>query len=398
MLLKGLKVVEFSSYIAAPGAAGILGDWGADVIKVERPEGDPMRNAFSDTKSEMVGNPLFTVDNRGKRAIVLDISKPAGRDALAKLSETADIFITNVRPGALKRARLDAETLRSANPRLVYAMITGYGADGPDAHLPGFDVTAYWARSGVAQMHAPKGTDPFILRTGVGDHTTSLATVAAILAAIHERSQTGEGRVVQTSLLATGIYAVSSDMAVQLAYGRVASNRPRSAPFDPLANFYRTKDERWFVLNPRSGGKDWPVLAAICGRPDLPEDPRFRTGRDRRANSTELVVELSAAFAAFDFDEISQKLDAADQVWAPVQTPAQVAADPQAAAAGAWVEVDDGRGGTFRSPAAPARFPGADINHRPAFPALGQHTEEVLAEIGYTREAIASLRSEGAAV
>jgi crotonobetainyl-CoA:carnitine CoA-transferase CaiB-like acyl-CoA transferase len=160
-----------------------------------------MRHVFADTKNVVAGNPTFAVDNRGKRAVVLDISKPEGRDALARLAASADVFLTNVRPAALKRAGLDEAALRKDNPRLVYAMVTGYGLEGPDAHLPGFDVTAFWARSGVARMHAPKGTDPFILRTGVGDHTTSMATVSAILAALYERSQTGLGRVVQTSLL-----------------------------------------------------------------------------------------------------------------------------------------------------------------------------------------------------
>lgn len=398
MLLKGLKVVEFSSYIAAPGAAGILCDWGADVIKVERPEGDPMRNVFADAKSELVGNPTFALDNRGKRGIVLDISKPEGRDALAKLAEEADVFLTNVRPAALKRARLDEATLRAANPRLVYAVITGYGLEGPDAHKPGFDVTAFWSRAGVARMHAPKGTEPFILRTGVGDHTTSLATVAAIMAALYEREQTGQGRFVQTSLLATGIYAVSSDMAVQLAFGKLASNRPRTDPFDPLANFYKSRDERWFVLNPRGGASDWPKLAEAAGRPDLLEDERFKGGRARKANSQALVAEFESAFGALDFDEITHRFDAADLVWAPVQTPAEVAADPQAAAAGAWVEVEDGHGGTYRSPAAPARFPGADAHRRPPAPDLGQHTAQVLAELGYSQAQIDRMIAEGAAV
>ena len=398
MLLKGLKVVEFASYIAAPGAAGILADWGAEVIKVERPEGDPMRHVFADNAATIVGNPTFALDNRGKRAVVLDISKPVGRDALARLAAEADVFLTNVRPAALKRARLDEATLRAANPRLVYAMVTGYGLDGPDAHKPGFDVTAFWARAGVARMHTPKGSDPFILRTGVGDHTTSLATVSAILAALYEREKTGEGRVVQTSLLATGIYAVSSDLAVQLAYGKLASNRPRSDPFDPIANFYKSRDDRWLVLNPRGGAKDWPVTAATVDRPDLLEDERFKTGRSRKAHNRELVAELDLAFGALDFDEIARRLDAADLVWAPVQTPAEVVADPQAAAAGAWVRVQDGQGGSYRSPAAPARFPGADLDERPAFPGLGEHTAQVLREIGYSEAEIAAMTAEGAAV
>ncbi|HEX5377759.1 MAG TPA: CaiB/BaiF CoA-transferase family protein [Phenylobacterium sp.] len=398
MLLKGLKVVDFTSYIAGPGAAGILSDWGAEVIKVERPEGDPMRHVFADAKSELSGNPTFALDNRGKRGVVLDIGKPAGRDALARLAASADVFLTNVRPAALKRARLDEETLRAANPRLVYAVITGYGLEGPDAHKPGFDVTAFWSRSGVARMHTPKGSDPFILRTGVGDHTTSLATVAAVMAALYEREQTGVGRFVQTSLLVTGIYAVSSDMAVQLAFGKLASNRPRTDPFDPLANFYKSRDERWFVLNPRGGASDWPKLAAACGRPDLLDDERFKGGRARKANNQALVAEFEAAFGALDFDEIVRRLDDVDLVWAPVQTPAEVAADPQATAAGAWVEVEDGQGGSYRSPAAPARFPGADLDRRPPPPGLGEHTAQVLAELGYSQAEIDRMFAEGAAV
>ncbi|KRB41331.1 fatty acid-CoA racemase [Phenylobacterium sp. Root700] len=396
-MLQGLKVVEFASYIAAPGAGGVLADWGAEVIKVERPEGDPMRQVFGDARSTLSGNPTFGLDNRGKRAVVLDISKSEGREALTRLATGADIFLTNVRPASLKRAGLDDETLRAINPRLIYAVVTGYGLEGPDAGKPGFDVTAFWSRAGVAHMHAPKGTDPFILRTGVGDHMTSLATVSAILAAVYEREKTGVGRLVQTSLLATGVYAVSSDLAVQLAFGKLASNRPRSAPFDPVANFYKSRDGQWFVVNPRGASKDWQLLAAACDRPDLPDDERFLTGRLRKDNSAALVAELDQAFSAIDFAEIARRLDEVDLVWAPVQTPAQVVDDPQVAAAGALLEVEDGQGGTYRSPAAPARFPGADATVRPAAPGLGQHTREVLVEIGYSGAEIEAMLAAGAA-
>jgi len=397
VLLKGLKVVEFASYIAAPGAACILGDWGADVIKVERPGGDSMRHVFADLKTELAGNPTFDLDNRGKRAVVLDVGKPEGREALARLASTADVFITNVRPAALKRAGLDEATIRAANPRLVYCQVTGYGLDGPDAHKPGFDVTAFWARAGVAHMTAPKGMDPFILRSGFGDHITTLATVSAILAGLYEREQTGKGRLVQTSLLATGVYVMGSDLAVQLKFGRLASIRTREQPMNPIATFYKSSDGRWFIHNPRGGNKDWPIFAGVAGRPDLVEDERFATSRARRENSALLVAEFDKAFAAMPFEEIAAKLDAADMVWSPVQTPAQVAADPQVMASGAIVQVEDGQGGTFPSPAAPARFPGADATVRPRSPTLGEHTREVLAEIGYSAAEIDAIFAAEAA-
>jgi len=397
VLLKGLKVVDFSAYIAGPGAAGILADWGASVIKVERPGGDNMRHVFADLANDLGSNPTFELDNRGKRGAVLDISKPAGRDALATLAAQADVFLTNVRPVSLKKHGLDDVTLRKANPRLVYAVITGYGLEGPEAHLPGFDVTAFWARAGVGYMTAPKGAEPFLRTSGVGDHATSLATVSAILAALYERHSTGEGRLVQTSLLGSGVYLTSSDLAVQLKFGRVASVRPRANPINALSNYYQSSEGRWFVHNPRGSGGGWEKFCEAAGRPDLVTDERFATGKARRVNAAALSAELDAGFAALPFDEIARRLDAADLVWAPMQTPAEVAADPQIAAAGAFVEVEDGQGGTFRSPAAPARFPGADADRRPAAPRLGEHTREVLAEIGYSEAQIEAMFADGAA-
>jgi crotonobetainyl-CoA:carnitine CoA-transferase CaiB-like acyl-CoA transferase len=397
VLLKGLKVVDFTAYIAGPGAAAILGDWGADVIKVERREGDTMRHVFADLKTDIGANPTFELDNRGKRGIVLDITKPAGRDALARLAATADVFLTNTRPVSLRKYGLDEATLREANARLVYAVITGYGLEGPDAHLPGFDVTAFWARSGIGYMTAPKGTEPFMRTSGMGDHCTSLATVSAILAALYERERTGVGRMVQTSLLATGVYLWGSDLAVQLKLGRVASVRPRENPINAVANHFRSADGRWFVHNPRGGSGGWEKFLGVAGRPDLVTDPRFATGKERRANARELAAELEAAFAELPFDEIARRLDEADLVWALFQTPAEVAADPQVMASGAIVQVEDGKGGTFPSPAAPARFPGADATVRPRSPHLGEHTREVLAEIGYSETEIEAIFAAEAA-
>ena len=395
MLLEGLKVVDFSAYIAGPGAAGILCDWGAEVIKVERPGGDSMRHIFGDLANALDSNPTFEVDNRGKRSIVLDIAKPEGCEALTRLAAGADVFLTNVRPASLRRYGLDDSTLRAADRRLVYAVITGYGLEGPDAHLPGFDVTAFWARSGIGYMTAPKGAEPFNRTSGMGDHATSLATVSAILAALYERQRTGEGRLVQTSQLGSGVYLMSSDMAVQLRFGRVASVRARDNPIAPLSNYFRTADGRWLVSNPRGTGRDWEKLAEAVGRPDLVADERFATGKDRRKNARELTAELDSAFAALPFAEIARRLNAADLVWAPLQTPADVAEDPQAEAAGAFLRIAADDGETFRSPAPPAVFPGVDVGVRPRAPHLGEHTHEVLGELNYSASEVDAMFKSG---
>jgi len=395
-VLEGLKVVELATYIAAPGAAGVMADWGADVIKIESPAGDPMRRFLSNV-SDIQGSPPFDLDNRGKRSIVLDIAKPAGREAAIKLVLEADIFLTNVRPAALKRAGLDWETLHGLSPTLIYSSITGYGLAGPDADKPGFDTAAFWARTGVASLTAPKGTEPFPIRTGMGDHTCSLATVSAILAAVFERCKTGKGRLVETSLIRAGAYAIGADLAVQLKLGRIASTRPRHQAVEPLTNFFQTSDGNWLCVLPRNGGSDWPQLAAAVGRPELATDPRFSGGKARRENKAALVTALDEVFAAFTLEEATQRLDDADMVWSPVQTPAQFVADVQAKAAGCFVDVPDGQGGHFSSPASPARFPGADDGPKGPSPSLGEHTRAVLEELNYTPADIEAMITDGAA-
>lgn len=396
-MLEGLKVVELATYIAAPGAGGILADWGAEVVKIEAPAGDPIRGFFATIGRDMGSNPVFDMDNRGKRGIVLDIAKPEGREALIRLVREADIFLTNTRLKALARARLDYESLRAENPRLIYASVTGYGSEGPDADKPGFDVAAYWSRSGVAGLTTPKGAEPFPVRTAMGDHVTSMATVSAILAAVVERSRTGVGRLVETSLLRTGVYSVASDMAIQLRFGRVASNRPRADAINPLANFFQTADGRWICLVPRQGNGEWVKIATLVGRPDLADDPRFADAFSRSKNGAAAVAILDEAFGAMSFEAAAAALDAIDFVWSPVQAAREVAEDEQAKASGCFVEVPDGEGGVFRAPAAPARFPGAEHGPRGPAPKKGEHTDAVLSELGYGADEIAAMKAAGAA-
>lgn len=396
-MLQGLKVIEMATYIAAPGAGGILADWGADVVKIEPLSGCPMRYTMANMGSDhLKGSPIFDLDNRGKKGLAIDTSKPEGVEAVKRLVADADVFITNVRPGGLERAGLDYEALSAINPRLIYASVTGYGLQGEERDRPGFDIAAFYARSGIGYLQTVKGREPTILRTGIGDHTTSMATVAGILAAVVERGRTGKGRLVEASLLRAGIYAAGSDTAVQLKFGKLGSTKSRHESVSPLNNFFCTKDETWFVLVPRQGSADWAPICRVIGQPDLATDPRFDTPKGRRANAAALVDILDAAFAQQNLAYWREKLDAADLIWSALMHPSDVANDPQAKAAGAFVEVPERHGGgTFLAPASPVRFPGADDGPKGPVPDLGEHTVEVLKQFGYDDEGIAALRQSG---
>ncbi len=394
-MLERLRVVEFSTWVAGPSAAMLMADWGANVIKVESPTGDPVRHLFA-ARSDWDVNPVFELENRGKRSVVLDIGKAKGREALLRLLDGADVFITNLRPGALKRAHLDYESVKDRFPRLIYANVTGYGLEGEAADLPAFDIAALWTRSGLAGATIPDGVDPFPCRPGMGDSICALATAAASLAAVVERSLTGKGRQVETSLLRTGVFAIGWDMAIQLRHGEHVRAMPRSQTQSPVANYFRDRDGNWISISVRAAS-DWPAIAAAAGRPDLPEDPRFATPTDRIANAQILLAELEAAFGAMSFEEMAGRLTAHDVIWAPLQSLAEVAEDPVAHEAGCFVEVVEESGEAYLAPASPVRLPGVTPTAARPAPRLGAHTREVLKEAGYSIAEIEALLTSGAA-
>lgn len=394
-MLEGIKVIELATYIAAPGAGGILADWGAEVIKVEPLSGCPMRYTMANMGADhLKGSPIFDLDNRGKKGVALNTQTPEGVEAVKRLVKDADVFLTNVRPGGLERAGLDYDSLAKVNPRLIYSSVTGYGLQGPERDRPGFDIAAFYARSGIGWLQTVKGAEPTTLRTGIGDHTTSMATVSGILAAIIERGRTGKGRLVESSLLRTGIYAAGSDTAVQLKYGKLGSTKSRHESVTPINNFFKAKGDEWFVIVPRQGSVDWSAICRVIGQPELETDERFANPKGRRANSAELVDILDAAFITHDLDHWRVKLDAEDMIWAPLMRPGDVARDPQAVAAGAYVHVpNNGEEGTFLAPASPVRFPGADDGPKGPSPELGEHTMEVLASLDYSEAEIEQLKA-----
>lgn len=394
MLLEGVKVVEMSTWVAGPGAAAVMADWGAEVIKVEAPIGDAMRGFAPDT-AESPGNPIFINENRGKRGIVLDLKQPGSREVLLTLLEQADIFITNVRPGSLAGMGLDYDSLKAQLPRLIYAAVTGYGLIGPDADLPAFDITAFWTASGVARSTIPEGVEPFPVRPGFGDHVTAISAVAGILAALHERTQTGVGRLVESSLIRAGTYAIGWDMSVQLRYGSVTTNKPRGQRDNATSGFFRTADDRWVIALARSKGDYFAILDAI-GVPELGTDPRYIPPIKDPADLETLRGLVDAAFARLTLAEARERLRTHDVIHATLQTLGEAAESDLSNDAGCFVDVEDGWGGTFRTIAAPIRFPdGAPFVGRAA-PRLGQHTSEVLADAGYTAGQIDQLLQTGA--
>ena len=386
MLLEGLKVVEMATWVAGPGCAGVMADWGAEVIKVESPDGDATRAFYPDT-AQSPGNPIFAMENRGKKGVVLDIARPEGRRALIALLRDADVFVTNVRPGSLQRMGLDYESLKGELPRLIYAMVTGYGLQGPEANVPAFDITAFWTRSGVARATIPPDQEPFPSRPGFGDHMTALATLSAVLAAVHERSSTGRGRLVEASLIRAGAYAISWDLSLQLRYGQVVTAQPRDQRPVAISGFFRTGDDRWVCIVPRTLDC-FTNMMIVIDRPEILADERYALPIVDLDIVREVRAMIDEGFAGMTLEDAGERLTACDLAWAPMNTLAELAQSDMARQAGCFETVADGWGGQFLAPAAPARFPeGAPPIGRPA-PRLGQHTREVLEAAGLTPDEI----------
>ena len=288
----GVKVVELGVWVAGPAAGGILADWGADVIKIEPPTGDPARMFGRMLGCDLGLNPPFEMDNRSKRSIVLDLSMPAGRDTAFELLADADVFLTNVRPGALQRLGLDFESVSAANPRLVYGLITGYGQDGPDADRAAFDVAAFWSRAGVAHLLTRPGDTPPFQRGGMGDHSAGMTLAAAVCAALLARERTGTGQLVTTSLYRQGAYTVSFDLNTYLMSGQPIAIGQRETMGNPCMNNYAAQDGRRFWIVGLEPERHWPALCRAVGRPEWRDDPRFADARARAVNSTALIAAL----------------------------------------------------------------------------------------------------------
>ena len=382
--LAGLRVVELGVWVAAPAAAALLADWGADVIKVEPPTGDPMRNVFGSLGiGDSMPNPAFALDNRGKRSVVLDLRRPADRERMDALLAIADVFISNLRPDALDKLGLEPGATVARHPRLVYCSVSGYGLHGDDRNRPTYDIGAFWARSGLAlQMADGEGT-PLNARGGIGDHITGLAALAGLLAAVLEQRHSGRGRVVEVSLLRTGAYVLGWDLGIQMALGRVAGSEPRHRNQAPLMNPYRTADGRWFFFTGLEAQRHIPAVLRALERPELLDDPRFADARAIRKHRTEVIAVLDEIIATRSLAEWAERFEAEGVWWAPAQSPADVVGDPQLVANDGFVDLEDG---ALRSVNGPVSFSEVASAREVRVPGLGEHTDEVLAEVAELTE------------
>src|SRR4051794_975855 len=371
--MEGIKVVEVGMWVAGPSASAVLGDWGADVVKIEPPDGDPFRGLMSAFGGDGI-SPPFELDNRNKRSVALNLSHPDGQAIAASLVDRADVFVTNARPAALARAGLDYETVSARNPRLVYAAVTGYGTEGDDRDRAAYDVGAFWSRAGIAAALTPEGADLPYQRGGMGDHMAGMAAAGAVSAALFAREKSGEGQLVSTSLLRIGMYMMGWDISMAIRLGIPAVPMTVTAPPNPLISAYTAGDGRRFWMLGLQADRHWPDVLRAVERPEWRDDERYSTITARWQYSAELVADLNAVFATKSMDEWATIFDREDVWWAPVQQAHEVIDDPQAHAAGGFVDVPVGDGGdeTVKMVASPVDFGGTPWAPRSMPPEFAQ--------------------------
>jgi formyl-CoA transferase len=394
-VFSGVKVLDAASFIAGPAAATVLSDFGAEVIKVEPPGVGDLQRMLSSVPPypRAEGNYAWHLTNRNKRGMAIDLKSAQATEVLERLVRWADVMITNYPHGTREKLHLGYEEVSAWNPSLVYADVTGFGDAGPDALLPGFDLTAYWARSGLLAMTRDAGAPPTVPVSGSGDYATAMGLYSAIVTGLYVRERTGEGTYVGTSLLAEGVWATGTLVAGALAGGQPYGPHDRKAPSNPLINPYQSSDGLWFMLV--ASPPHWPALAKAVGHPELLEDPRFADPESMVRNATSLAEILDAEFRARPLAHWKEVLDAAHITYGVVQTPEQVAEDPQLRANDIVVPIE-GADDLELTVSSPIKVHGRAKAPATRAPELGEHNDEILAELGFSIEQIDEFRAGGA--
>ncbi|HEY5645327.1 MAG TPA: CoA transferase [Pseudomonadales bacterium] len=389
-LLKDLRVVDAASFLAGPGAATVLGDFGADVIKVEPMAGDGYRTLSKPWRTDY----NWQLTSRNKRSIALDLNRPEGRSVMDRLLASADVLVVNFLDDQLDRYGLDYERVRSRNPRLVYARISGFGTRGPDAGKRGFDSTAWWARSGLMDLVRDQGQPPVMGAPGFGDHATAMSLFGAIMLGLYRRALTGEGSLVETSLLANGIWANGMQLQGAVAGFDLAALRQEKGLRNPLTAVYRTADDRHVLFAVINAAREWPALCEALERPEWAA--RHPDMRSVMKNRDALKAEIGEILRTMPLSAVCSRLDAADITYSVVQNLQEVLRDEQARAAGFVLETGSDDPDYQLTLASPIAMAGAAKRAPGRAPAVGEHSREVLADMGFDAEEIAGLLASGA--
>jgi crotonobetainyl-CoA:carnitine CoA-transferase CaiB-like acyl-CoA transferase len=397
-ILAGVRVVDCGTYIAGPASTTVMSDFGADVIKIERPGGGDLWRLFpllpGTAKSEV--NWAWILTARNKRSLALDLARPEGRTALIALVKTADVFVTNYQQHLLDKFHLTYDDLRAANPRLIYAHITGYGDSGDDADLPAFDALAYWARSGL--MTSVTGVDgtPSGPRPGMGDHPTAMSLFGAIMLGLYNRERTGRGAKVGTSLMASGAWSNACDLQAKFCGGAFPKRGETEHPPNPLAAGYLSAEGKAFLLIQLDPDHEFPRLCKAFGAPELAEDAMFSTFEERNRHAAELHAILQSQFESRTLAELRKLFRQYDIKWSPLPMIDDVVTDPQMRAAGAIIEMDYPGRGKLETVNSPLFVSGSEKRKPTVAPEVGAHTHEVLREAGFNDAEIAAMIEHGA--
>jgi crotonobetainyl-CoA:carnitine CoA-transferase CaiB-like acyl-CoA transferase len=396
MALQGIRVVEVSTWVAAPVCGVLLAEFGADVIRVEPLQGDPVRGLLPRGSSIEAFNWWWEMWNRSKRGMALDLGLPEGRDIVHRLAAQSDVFLTNLRPGSLERAELDYPTIRELNTRIIYAHITGYGSKGPERERPSFDALAFWTRGGFPAVLGEPDAPPVALEGAMGDHPTGGLALAGIALALYVRERTGVGQKVDLSLLGSGCWVNGVDLQWALAFGSNPPRFSRKQAINPLSNSYQARCGRWLRLCMMESDRYWPAFCAALGRPDLGGDPRFESHFQRAANREALIALLEEIIAGKDRDEWAPLFDRYELPWDPVQTMTEVAQDRCVLANDCITEYEHFSGRRVKCLASPIQLSETPAGVRKGAPEHGQHNEEILLELGFTWDDIERLKEKRA--
>src|SRR6201988_4745290 len=379
-IFSGLKVVDFASFIAGPSAAVILSDFGAEVIKVEPPSGDMWRIGHKIPPQPQAKDPYpFHLANRNKRGLALDLKSPSAQQVLERLGKWADVLIVNTPHPARKRLKLEYDDLVDWNPRLIYADLTGFGEKGPDAELPGFDITAYWARSGLWSMTRDAGEPPTWPVAGSGDNATAVGLYGAIVTALYRRERTGKGSYVSTSLLAEGVWSASVSIQAALCEAKFFAPHDRMHPANAALNVYRASDGTWFVLIVTPD--KLPSVAKAIGRADLLTDPRFADPAKQTQNMAQLTAIFDELFGSQPMTHWYDVFNGVHVTFGVVRGPAEVINDPQLRANEIVVPLEGAGGKLTSTISSPIQVHGVSKVAAKSAPGIGGHHEEILKQV-----------------